>query len=503
MTVYSFNLGIGWANSGVEYAEAYRAKLLRNLKIPAKFIFTDLVLNENIEHLTANLGLKDEEIIWMYSYFTDIKIAKTTYTLEKLKDSLAAKIVDERRDGAVIHLYFEGENNWVAAYMKDPTSSYVERAEFVSNNCLYRKDYYSYTRVLTEYYTPRDNRAYLYQRRFFNEDGTTAYEELLDGDSESLFRFPDKVIYSKAELVAYFIAQLKMKTGDIALLDRASGIAQQLFENKGQAKLGVMIHADHFSENSTDDNYILWNNYYDYQFNNSEVVDFYVVATQAQNDLLTNHFKKYLHQQPQIYTIPVGSIEKLNKPTTPRRKFALMTASRLSAEKHVDWLVEAVVQAHENLPKLTLDIYGEGESLGQIRESIEKQRAGAYIHLLGHQDIQDKYINYSAYVTASTTEGFGLSLLEALGSGLPLVGLNVRYGMQTFVDNGQNGFVCPWSEAVSSPEVIKNLAAEICKLFEQDIQKFESNSYTKAKNFLEEKVQASWKELILAQGGQN
>ncbi len=32
MTVYNINLGIGWASSGVEYAQAYRAKLLRNIQ---------------------------------------------------------------------------------------------------------------------------------------------------------------------------------------------------------------------------------------------------------------------------------------------------------------------------------------------------------------------------------------------------------------------------------------------------------------------------------------
>ena len=29
--VYNFNLGIGWASSGVEYAQAYRAKTLREM----------------------------------------------------------------------------------------------------------------------------------------------------------------------------------------------------------------------------------------------------------------------------------------------------------------------------------------------------------------------------------------------------------------------------------------------------------------------------------------
>lgn len=33
--VYNFNLGIGWASSGVEYAQSYRANLLRRAHIPA------------------------------------------------------------------------------------------------------------------------------------------------------------------------------------------------------------------------------------------------------------------------------------------------------------------------------------------------------------------------------------------------------------------------------------------------------------------------------------
>ena len=40
--VYNFNLGIGWASSGVEYAQSYRAKLLRRTPIPARLICSDM-----------------------------------------------------------------------------------------------------------------------------------------------------------------------------------------------------------------------------------------------------------------------------------------------------------------------------------------------------------------------------------------------------------------------------------------------------------------------------
>lgn len=38
------------------------------------------------------MGYYDDEIIWLYQYFTDIKIAPTSYTVEDLIDTLDMKI---------------------------------------------------------------------------------------------------------------------------------------------------------------------------------------------------------------------------------------------------------------------------------------------------------------------------------------------------------------------------------------------------------------------------
>ena len=58
MTIYNINLGLGWASSGVEYAQAYRAGVFRKLNLSSKFIFTDMILADNIQHLTANIGFE-------------------------------------------------------------------------------------------------------------------------------------------------------------------------------------------------------------------------------------------------------------------------------------------------------------------------------------------------------------------------------------------------------------------------------------------------------------
>ena len=53
--VYNFNLGIGWASSGVEYAQAYRAKVLREIGQEAKFVFTEMFPKDNIQQQLRSL----------------------------------------------------------------------------------------------------------------------------------------------------------------------------------------------------------------------------------------------------------------------------------------------------------------------------------------------------------------------------------------------------------------------------------------------------------------
>ncbi len=46
---------------------------------------------------------------------------------------------------------------------------------------------------------------------------------------------------------------------------------------------------------------------------------------------------------------------------------------------------------------------------------------------------------------APNYEGFGLTLIEAVSSGLPLIGFE-PYGKLTFIQDGQNGYLIPSSD---------------------------------------------------------
>lgn len=84
----------------------------------------------------------------------------------------------------------------------------------------------------------------------------------------------------------------------MVILDRETGIGQLVFEEAQAAHLGVVVHAEHFSVNQTDDNYILWNNYYEYQFTNADKVDFFIVATDRQKEILQEQFRRYTNHDP-------------------------------------------------------------------------------------------------------------------------------------------------------------------------------------------------------------
>ncbi|MGT2926288.1 accessory Sec system glycosyltransferase GtfA [Streptococcus cuniculipharyngis] len=496
MTVYNINLGIGWASSGVEYAQAYRAQCLRQLEIESKFIFTDFIGQDNIIDLTRNIGFRDEEVIWLYLAFTDQKLAPTSFTLDDLLTQYDGEVHRTERQGKRVRFFDDVKNQFVTAYLKDENQDIVHRVEYVSRGCVIRKDFYSYTKMFTEFYYPKQNKAHLYQRSYYNEDGSVAYDEIMS-DTGSFFRFPDRLLMSKEELVAHFLDKLALTKQDTIILDRATGIGQAVFRHVKPARLGVVIHAEHYVKGTEEEGHLLWNNYYEYQLSYAQHVDFFVLATDKQKQVLSQQLRELGKPLPRLVTIPVGSLANLSYPKGQRKAYHAMTASRLATEKHVDWLVKAVIEAKKSLPDLIFDIYGQGGEEALLKQIITSHQAEGYIRLKGHQELTEIYQNYQLYLTASTSEGFGLTLLEAVGAGLPMIGFDVPYGNQTFIAPNKNGYLIPQMDDQDEATIVASFAQAIKQLFQKDkLSDLEQASYHIASEFLSEKVVKKWERLF-------
>jgi len=87
--------------------------------------------------------------------------------------------------------------------------------------------------------------------------------------------------------------------------------------------------------------------------------------------------------------------------------------------------------------------------------------------------------------------------MEAVGSGLPMIGFDVRYGNQTFIQNEKNGYLIPFNKNDNIEELIENLSRKIIALLtSSNLVNLSNYSYKIADHYLEDKVQQKWQKLI-------
>ncbi|MCM1232511.1 MAG: glycosyltransferase [Butyrivibrio sp.] len=488
--IYSIYHQTYWIKGGTESAMAYRVRMFRNLGVAVKFIFTNSFSGYNIWDELRKLGFRDSEVLWMYGFFSDCRPSPVTYTLEKLEKTIDSGYVLSNRGNAVVY-QFPDKNIYYTAYLMEGSNNRVYSVDMISNACLVRRDYYTYCKVYSEYYIPMDGQAKLYLRRYFHEDGSIACEEMIDGDTAS-YKFPDKLLYSREELAEYMMSGLHITEKDIVLIDGvdARGVIDRaaFIQSAFPAKTGFIFHTNYFLQ--SDEEHVLWSSAFEYVLSHPEKVHFYVTNTDVQSGILREQFRYYKNQEVRVETIPAAFLDKMRIPEKARKKNSIVTAGRLSGDKRVNWIIEAVVIARQEIPDLTLDIYGEGYEENMLRELIQKLDCSSYVSLCGFQKLDEIYQNYEAYVSASCGETLGITLLEALGSGLPIIGFDLPYGMQTLVDEGQNGYRITDISA-------KGLADGIIRLFkEPDFESFRRNSYKKAEAYLMEQIEKKWEALL-------
>lgn len=76
---------------------------------------------------------------------------------------------------------------------------------------------------------------------------------------------------------------------------------------------------------------------------------------------------------------------------------------------------------------------GNDEYTSYLQNIVKDAGADDYIHFKGRCNLEKIYPHYELFASFSLWETFGLSLMEAVGDGLAMVGLDVRYGNRLFI----------------------------------------------------------------------
>lgn len=136
----------------------------------------------------------------------------------------------------------------------------------------------------------------------------------------------------------------------------------------------------------------------------------------------------------------------------------IISVGRLTYQKHFDLAVDVAARVLKNHPDWRWDIYGEGEDRAALERQIASLGLNGRVTLCGQvPDLYDRYRDYSFMVMTSRYEGFPMSLLEAMGNGLPLISFDVETGPNEIINDGENGFLVPAEDADTMAARIETL----------------------------------------------
>lgn len=488
MTIYTFNLLVGYEPNGVDVAQASRALMLRELNAPAKFVFTTWPQPYKLDYYLS-LGHRYEELLYAYVCFTDQDGYIPSLTVGALQQKFQLTRLDLKKQDETEFLYEFSDGSSLIFTMDPYKKGCVRYVDYLTNGILLKREWYGARKLVTEYF----EKGILIRRSFHNQDGHIAFEELKQG-ATWLYRLENEILVSQTEVMRRFLARLSLTQEDTLLLDRAALIAfaRPILELQSPAKLGFVFHSEHEFENGG-----LYYEYY-YIFKYAQRFDFFITATEAQKAVLETTFHKQGLDNATIYALPVGHLDNLSYPDGQRKPLSLITASRLDPRKRLDLAIRAVALAHDKEPNLNFDIYGKGVEQENLEQLIDDLGAGSYIHLRGHANLQKIYPQYELYVTTSQWETFGLTLMEAVGAGLALVGFDARYGNPTFIKDGKNGYLVSYDETMDEDLLVSDMAGKIVAVLEGNLESMHQASYDLAKKYLKPEILEAWRKLLVA-----
>jgi glycosyltransferase involved in cell wall biosynthesis len=139
------------------------------------------------------------------------------------------------------------------------------------------------------------------------------------------------------------------------------------------------------------------------------------------------------------------------------KSFIIGMLSRFDRIKNIPYAIRTLSDYLKNQDDVFLIIGGEGEERKKIEQTIEQYNLLNKVILLGYvKDIQLFFLLIDVYLNTSYGEAFGLSTVEAMEYGKPVIASKV-YGNTDVVDDNNTGLLFPLNKPSLLVERIKIL----------------------------------------------
>ncbi|AQA11091.1 glycosyltransferase family 4 protein [Streptomyces samsunensis] len=122
----------------------------------------------------------------------------------------------------------------------------------------------------------------------------------------------------------------------------------------------------------------------------------------------------------------------------------VVAAGRLAPVKRYDLLIRAFAKVSAARPDWRLRIYGGGAQHAKLRALIDQLGLYNHVFLMGPANPLDpEWAKGSIAAVTSSLESFGMTIVEAMRCGLPVVSTDCPHGPAEIIDNGVDGRLVP------------------------------------------------------------
>ena len=143
-----------------------------------------------------------------------------------------------------------------------------------------------------------------------------------------------------------------------------------------------------------------------------------------------------------------------------------IAVGRHSLEKQFDVLLKIWQKVVVAYPDWTLKIYGESDKEKTLQKLINQLEIGDHIKLYPPtKNITDEYSKASMLLNTSSSEAFGLVIIEAMAYGLPAIAFESASGPKMLIENNTNGFLIDSFNIDTYANKIKQLINDESLLF--------------------------------------
>ncbi|MGW0865016.1 glycosyltransferase family 4 protein [Streptomyces sp. NPDC002611] len=184
-----------------------------------------------------------------------------------------------------------------------------------------------------------------------------------------------------------------------------------------------------------------------------------VITTVTEADAAAYRRKMWLPGVP-VEALPNSVPDPALPPADGTAKIVI-AAGRLVRVKRYDLLIEAFAQVAAAHPDWQLRIYGKGEEQPALRQLIERLGLWNNVFLMGAATpMEAEWAKASIAAATSDFEPFGMTIVEAMRCGLPVVSTDCPYGPGEIIKDGVDGRLVPVGDRAALASALLELVGD-------------------------------------------